>query len=118
SNQIISGRQLPKPGGRAKGEIIDPYVKVSMHGLPVDATAPSVTKTVWDNGFNPIWGESFTFDVWVPEMALLQLVVMDKDQVPSGIPDTFIAQAVLPVHAIRQGYRVVRLYSAQGTTHG
>ncbi|CAN0039613.1 unnamed protein product, partial [Choristocarpus tenellus] len=52
--------------------------------------------------------------VRAPELALLQIIVMDKD-VDS---DDFIAQTVLPVKCIRTGYRSVRLYSGSGTTHG
>ena len=32
---IISGQSLPKPGS-VEGEIIDPYVRLEVHGLPAD----------------------------------------------------------------------------------
>lgn len=32
---IISGQSLPKPGS-AEGEIIDPYVRLEVHGLAAD----------------------------------------------------------------------------------
>lgn len=59
----MSGRQLPKPGGAQQGEIIDPYVIVSMHGVPADCKKSKPTKVVQDNGFNPIWNETSTFQV-------------------------------------------------------
>ena len=33
---VISGQSLPKPGS-AEGEIIDPYVRLEVHGLGADA---------------------------------------------------------------------------------
>lgn len=53
---ILSASQLPKPGGAQKGEVIDPFVVVSVHGVPEDV-AEQKTKTVDDNGFNPVWNE-------------------------------------------------------------
>lgn len=61
--QVISARQLPKPMGAQKGEIIDPYVSLSMHGVSADNRKAKSTKYVEDNGFNPVWNESFTFEV-------------------------------------------------------
>lgn len=59
----MSGRQLPKPGGAAKGEIIDPYVMTTVHGVPVDSKKGKSTKVIQDNGFNPVWNETNTFEV-------------------------------------------------------
>ena len=53
---ILSGHQLPKPGAATKGEVIDPYVSIALHGLPEDE-AELRTKTINDNGFNPSWNE-------------------------------------------------------------
>ena len=54
--------QLPKPDAALKGELIDPYVKVETYGIRCDR-AKFRTKTVDDNGFNPVWDETFVFDV-------------------------------------------------------
>lgn len=62
---MVSARQLPKPGGAQKGEIIDPYVIVSMHGVPSDCRKAKSTKVIQDNGFNPVWNETYTFEVGV-----------------------------------------------------
>ncbi|CAM9840055.1 unnamed protein product [Ectocarpus sp. 4 AP-2014] len=112
--QVVSGRQLPKPGGAQRGEIIDPYVVVSVHGLPSDCKKAKSTKVIQDNGFNPIWNETSTFEITMPEVALLMFTVMDKDV----NKDDFIAQTVLPVKSVRKGYRSLRLYSSSGTQHG
>lgn len=63
-DQIVSGRQLPKPGGAEKGEIIDPYVNLSLLGVPRDCQKAKSTKVIQDNGFNPIWNETSTFEVF------------------------------------------------------
>jgi hypothetical protein len=53
---VISGQNLPKPGGASKGEVIDPYVKVNLFGVGSDASECK-TRVVRDNGFNPVWDE-------------------------------------------------------------
>jgi hypothetical protein len=50
--RIISGQQLPKPKGAKKGEVIDPYVKVEIFGVPADHKALA-TKHIDDNGTHP-----------------------------------------------------------------
>jgi phosphatidylinositol phospholipase C delta len=53
---VISGCQLPKPGGNMGGEVIDPYVEVSCHG-PEKKVQSFRTATVDNNGFNPVFDE-------------------------------------------------------------
>lgn len=42
-------------------------MRVSVKGIPVDAVAYK-TKTISDNGFNPVWDQTFVFDVCPPRM--------------------------------------------------
>ena len=37
------------------------------------------TKVVDDNGFNPNWNETFTFEAKFPEVSLVRIVVYDYD---------------------------------------
>ncbi|KAG5177143.1 PLC-like phosphodiesterase [Tribonema minus] len=111
--QVCSAQQLPKPKGAHKGEIIDPYVKVGIHGTAVDTKGPFQTHVISDNGFNPIWDKSYSFKITQPSLALLSLVVKDD-----GPTDTFIAYATIPVSMLKRGYRRVALFSSDGTTHG
>ena len=60
--EITSASQLPKPGGSAKGEVIDPYISVELYGLSKDHKKCR-TKTIDNNGFNPIFNETFMFNV-------------------------------------------------------
>lgn len=53
---VISGQQLPKPGGVLKGDVVDPYIVVHVNGTGAD-TKEYRTKTINDNGFNPVWDE-------------------------------------------------------------
>lgn len=59
---VISAHQLPKPGGATTGEVIDPFVVLSMHGSPEDEKEVR-TVTIDDNGFNPVWNEVNPFDL-------------------------------------------------------
>ena len=58
-------------------------------------------------GFDPIWNETFTFNIIMPELALIRFVVMDKDVVS----DDYIGQATFPVNSLREGI----LSAVQGT---
>lgn len=53
---MISARQLPKVSGTTKGEVIDPYVVLEMHGVEPDCNKYQ-TAVVKNNGFNPTWNE-------------------------------------------------------------
>jgi hypothetical protein len=60
---LLSGYCLPKPHGKHKGEIIDPFVKITLF-TPSENPNGDVnsekkqSKHVEDNGFNPIWGNA------------------------------------------------------------
>jgi hypothetical protein len=128
---VISAQQLPKPHGNIKGEIIDPYVIVQMHGIGSDATKAYKTAVIDNNGFNPVWasihgiGErddavkgssksTFEFSLLAPELALLRIAVYDMDIANT----TFIASAVLEPQYIRSGYRHIPLYNESGKRNG
>jgi len=50
-----------------------------------------------DNGFNPIWNESFDCEVLIPELAMIRFAVQDEDMF--GDPN-FIGQASYPVSGL------------------
>lgn len=62
-----------------------------------------------DNWY-PVWDEEFEFPLTVPELALLQIQVKDKDQ---GKGD-FAGQTCLPVSELKLGFRSVPLYNRKG----
>ncbi|XP_018606010.1 inactive phospholipase C-like protein 2 isoform X2 [Scleropages formosus] len=108
--KIISGLNLPKPkGSGAKGDVVDPYVYVEIHGIPADC-AEQRTKTVNQNGENPIFDESFEFQINLPELAMVRFVVLDDD----FIGDEFIGQYTIPFECLQTGFRHVPLQSLTG----
>ncbi|XP_030065065.1 inactive phospholipase C-like protein 1 [Microcaecilia unicolor] len=110
--KIISGQNFPKPKGAcAKGDVIDPYVCIELHGIPADCTEQR-TKTVQQNSDNPIFDESFEFQINLPELAMVRFVVLDDDY----IGDEFIGQYTIPIECLQPGYRHVPLRSYVGDT--
>uniref|UniRef100_A0A8C6WLS2 Phosphoinositide phospholipase C n=1 Tax=Neogobius melanostomus TaxID=47308 RepID=A0A8C6WLS2_9GOBI len=108
--KVISGQNLPKPkGSGAKGDVVDPYVFVEVHGIPADC-AERRTRTVTQNGDNPIFDESFEFQINLPELAMVRFVALDDH----FIGDEFIGQYTLPLECLLPGYRHVPLQSLTG----
>ncbi|XP_075767363.1 inactive phospholipase C-like protein 2 [Pelodiscus sinensis] len=108
--KVISGQNLPKPrGSGAKGDVVEPYVCAEIHGIPADC-AERRTKTALQSGDNPVFEESLEFQVNLPELAVLRLVVLDDDY----IGDEFIAQYTIPFECLQSGYRHLPLQSLAG----
>ncbi|XP_055007621.1 1-phosphatidylinositol 4,5-bisphosphate phosphodiesterase delta-1-like isoform X2 [Boleophthalmus pectinirostris] len=106
---IISGQQLPKVN-KKKSSVVDPIVKVEIHGVPADV-ATKETHVINNNGFNPSWNESFQFDVYVPELALVRFLVEDYD---STSDNEFVAQYTVPFTSLQMGYRHIPLLDKTG----
>ncbi|KAM5163968.1 1-phosphatidylinositol 4,5-bisphosphate phosphodiesterase eta-1 [Mantella aurantiaca] len=105
--KVVSGQQLPKPPDSMlgdRGEIIDPYVEVEMIGLPVDCCKEQ-TRVVDDNGFNPVWEETLTFTVHMPEITLVRFLVWDHDPIGRD----FVGQRTVAFSSLLPGYRHVYL---------
>ncbi|NXN15156.1 PLCD4 phosphodiesterase, partial [Indicator maculatus] len=109
--QVISGQQLPKVSNSKEGAIIDPLVRVEIHGVPADQ-AHQETKYIENNGFNPRWDETLQFQVNVPELALVRFVVEDYDKTSRN---DFVGQFTLAFANIKPGYRHIHLLSKDGT---
>ncbi|XP_069371905.1 inactive phospholipase C-like protein 2 [Paralichthys olivaceus] len=108
--KVISGQNLPKPrGSGAKGDVVDPYVYVEIHGIPADCTERR-TRTVIQDGDNPIFDESFEFQINLPELAMVRFVVLDDD----FIGDEFIGQYTISLECLQPGYRHVPLQCLTG----
>ncbi|KAM5275664.1 1-phosphatidylinositol 4,5-bisphosphate phosphodiesterase eta-1 isoform 9-T12 [Hipposideros larvatus] len=105
--KVISGQQLPKPPDSMfgdRGEIIDPFVEVEIIGLPIDCCKDQ-TRVVDDNGFNPVWEETLTFTVHMPEIALVRFLVWDHDPIGRD----FVGQRTVTFSSLVPGYRHVYL---------
>ncbi|XP_046996756.1 1-phosphatidylinositol 4,5-bisphosphate phosphodiesterase gamma-1 [Schistocerca americana] len=105
SVRVICARHLSKWGkGRARGTV-SPFVEIEVIGADFDNKSRN-TQPVSDNGFNPVWNETFDFEVSNPHFALLRFVVQDEDMFGDS---NFIGQATYPVLCLRTGYRSVPL---------
>lgn len=102
--EIISGQYLPKPHETEQGDIVDPFVVVKVRGHKTDKQKFR-TKTIKNNGFNPLWKEKFEIPLTVPELAFLHFIVYDDDV---GTDDK-LGQCIVPFISLEQGYRHVNL---------
>ncbi|XP_060704486.1 1-phosphatidylinositol 4,5-bisphosphate phosphodiesterase delta-3-like [Hemiscyllium ocellatum] len=104
---IITAQQLPKVNKDKKNSIVDPLVRVEVHGVPEDNNTQK-TCHIENNGFNPVWNEVLRFTINVPELALIRFIVEDYDSTTSN---DFIGQFTLPFTSMREGYRHIHLLS-------
>uniref|UniRef100_A0AAZ3SWG0 Phosphoinositide phospholipase C n=1 Tax=Oncorhynchus tshawytscha TaxID=74940 RepID=A0AAZ3SWG0_ONCTS len=107
---VISAQQLPKLNKDKCKSIVDPLVKVEIDGVPAD-TCSKETRSIENNGFNPMWNETFQFDIQVPELALVRFLVEDYD---STSQNDLIGQYCLPLTSLQNGYRHVPLLTKHG----
>jgi len=109
--QIISAQQLPKPNRSRKGEIIDPYAELEVYGVGYDLLKKA-TRSIHDNGFNPIWNETFEFCLLYKELCMVRFVVYHQDVGGSE----FLCSYSLSAESIQPGYRHIPLELATGET--
>ncbi|XP_029015446.1 1-phosphatidylinositol 4,5-bisphosphate phosphodiesterase delta-3-A isoform X2 [Betta splendens] len=110
--RIISAQQLPKINTQKASSIVDPQVWVEIHGVAID-NAKQKTQRIDNNGFNPRWDCTLSFQMQVPELALVRFVVEDHDHTSKN---DFVGQFTLPFTSIRTGYRHVHLLKADGSS--
>uniref|UniRef100_A0A8C7IS86 Phosphoinositide phospholipase C n=1 Tax=Oncorhynchus kisutch TaxID=8019 RepID=A0A8C7IS86_ONCKI len=110
--RIISAQQLPKINTDKPNSIVDPQVLVEIHGVAIDKSRDK-THRIDNNGFNPRWDSTLSFQLQVPELALVRFVVEDHDH---KAKNDFVGQYTLPFTSLRTGYRHVHLLKADGST--
>ncbi|XP_068775542.1 1-phosphatidylinositol 4,5-bisphosphate phosphodiesterase delta-3 [Struthio camelus] len=110
--RVITAQQLPKLNEEKRSSIVDPLVRVEIHGVPADCSKKQ-TQYKLNNGFNPRWEETLTFQLRVPELALVRFVVEDYD---STSCNDFVGQFTLPLASMREGYRHIHLLSKDGAS--
>ncbi|CAF0949612.1 unnamed protein product [Rotaria sordida] len=101
---IISGQFLSRSNETTQ-DIPDPYVVVSTHGILCDQQTQK-TKFIENNGFDPLWNETFQFNICFPQMCLVRFDVYDYDVFTK---DDRIAYFCLPMTTMQTGYRHVHL---------
>ncbi|KAF7704560.1 1-phosphatidylinositol 4,5-bisphosphate phosphodiesterase beta-1 [Silurus meridionalis] len=98
SIKIISGQFLTD-------KKVGVYVEIDMFGLPVDTRRKAFkTKTSQNNAINPVWDEEpIVFKkVVLPTLASIRIAVFEEG-------GKFIGHRIIPVSAIRPGYRYIGL---------
>uniref|UniRef100_A0A4W6DBW2 Phosphoinositide phospholipase C n=1 Tax=Lates calcarifer TaxID=8187 RepID=A0A4W6DBW2_LATCA len=86
------------------------WLESEIYGVPAD-NASKETHHINNNGFNPMWNQTFQFNIQVPELALVQFVVEDYD---STSQNDLIGQYCLPLTSVQNGYRHVPLLTKRG----
>lgn len=81
-------------------------VEVELIGIPVDSCKQK-TKIVQRNSLNPMWNDTFYFQVMFRDLTFVRFNVIDVNT------SHIIAQRVIPLKHLRPGYRHVRLRSNQ-----
>lgn len=75
------------------------WCEQQVHGIPADRSKQT-TRVVHNNGFNPIWEESFTYRVLCPELAIIYFRVRDHSQSGTDMP---LAHGAVPFCSITTG---------------
>eukprot|EP00927_Polykrikos_kofoidii_P029711 TRINITY_DN25649_c0_g1_i1.p1 TRINITY_DN25649_c0_g1~~TRINITY_DN25649_c0_g1_i1.p1 ORF type:complete len:994 (-),score=125.80 TRINITY_DN25649_c0_g1_i1:203-3184(-) len=105
---VLSGHCLPSP----KHEVLNPLVRVTVNGMPTDSCSIQ-TKTVTHNGFNPIWKQSFEFQMTQPSLAMVAFEVVHERSKKWKNASAVVASAAFPFTCLREGIRWVPLWDSQ-----
>ncbi len=95
---VVSGQFLPRSNSKTK-DIPDPYIQITTRGVPCDDKVHK-TRTVNNNGFDPIWNEAFEFRIRFPQMCLMYFSAIDYDPMSK---DDRMAYFCAPVTMIQPG---------------
>ncbi|NXY33996.1 PLCZ1 phosphodiesterase, partial [Pomatorhinus ruficollis] len=109
SIRLISGHQLP-PSSMSKTNKADPMVQIEIYGVPEDQ-ARKKSSVIKSNALCPKWNETFSFNIQVPELAMIRFCVEDE---VSLVNNEFLGQYTLPVTSLNTGYRKIPLMSKEG----
>ncbi|XP_053575698.1 1-phosphatidylinositol 4,5-bisphosphate phosphodiesterase zeta-1 [Bombina bombina] len=107
---IISGFQLP-PCSLSMAST-NPVVSVEIFGVPADQ-AMKQTDVKKCDAFNPQWNETLTFQVHIPELAMVRFCV--EDQI-SLFSNEFLGQYTLPFTSLTKGKKLSERERNTGTT--
>ncbi|NXH35159.1 PLCH1 phosphodiesterase, partial [Myiagra hebetior] len=109
--KIISGQQLPKPPDSMlgdRGEVRCSGPSRCFHGSSWKVKGRSCSPHVCPvclAGFNPVWEETLTFTIHMPEIALVRFLVWDHDPIGRD----FVGQRTVAFSSLVPGYRHVYL---------
>ncbi|NXB61387.1 PLCH1 phosphodiesterase, partial [Struthidea cinerea] len=101
--KIISGQQLPKPPDSMLGDRGE--VRCSEKLEVTGRSCSPHLCPVCLAGFNPVWEETLTFTIHMPEIALVRFLVWDHDPIGRD----FVGQRTVAFSSLVPGYRHVYL---------
>ncbi|CAF4645576.1 unnamed protein product, partial [Rotaria sp. Silwood1] len=78
------------------------YIEVELLGIPIDCMSRK-TKPSVKNSLNPIWQETFVFQLFFIELGFIRFHIYDAGS------NHLMSQRVMPLKCLRAGYRHVRL---------
>ncbi|CAF4149023.1 unnamed protein product, partial [Didymodactylos carnosus] len=99
---VISAQYLTQNSGSNTSV----YIEVELLGIPIDCMSRK-TKPSIKNSLNPIWQETFIFQVFFTDLVFVRFHVYDASS------NHLVAQRVMPLKCLRPGYRHVRLRDIQ-----
>eukprot|EP01065_Artemidia_motanka_P036169 TRINITY_DN44079_c0_g1_i1.p1 TRINITY_DN44079_c0_g1~~TRINITY_DN44079_c0_g1_i1.p1 ORF type:complete len:1741 (+),score=482.54 TRINITY_DN44079_c0_g1_i1:104-5326(+) len=111
---LLDPRDLLGPFGKLLGgkkskydaDIVDPFVEVRIDGVERDCTIRK-TRTIQNNGYCPIWNDSFTMPISEKEHAILTITINDDDGTGKK---SFLCRSSIPIAAMQLGMRSLFLY--------
>jgi len=125
---VISGHHLLPPENlHAEGEVVDPYVVVSHSGLnprhfPSNCTSQFETDVVLNNGFNPKWNHTGSFNVVTALPNIIGFQVWHSRSFLVGGKQkherNLLGQYYICLEDMRLGYRRVPLRDKYGRRQG
>ncbi|NXL35554.1 PLCZ1 phosphodiesterase, partial [Glaucidium brasilianum] len=98
SIRLISGHQLP-PSNLSKTNKADPLVNIEIYGVPEDQGRKK-SSVIKSNALSPRWDELFSFNIQVPELAMIRFCVEDEI---SLVANEFLGQYTLPLLSLSKG---------------
>ena len=107
---VLSGQNFPRTFGLFKSPTVCPFVNIRVDDEH-DVTNAQ-TSTICRNGLNPVWADSFTFNIKCPELALITFTVCDSDLFNIG--HDVLGVFALPIQSIAPGYRHIPLANSHG----
>lgn len=108
--KVISAHHLPFSNVKSAKDIVDPYVVIEMDSVSGEDQKQR-TRHIQDNGFNPRWDESFSFNLTSRDCGFICISVMDRD---TRSRDDFLCQTSMRVKNMLPGYHHVPLYTLTG----
>uniref|UniRef100_A0A8C3PT51 Phosphoinositide phospholipase C n=1 Tax=Calidris pygmaea TaxID=425635 RepID=A0A8C3PT51_9CHAR len=86
-----------------------PCVELDVLGMPLDS-CHFRTKPIHRNTLNPMWNEQFLFRVHFEDLVFLRFAVVENNS------SAVTAQRIIPLKALKRGYRHVQLHNLHNET--